>query len=165
MAKLCQALEPFERQLDLPHNGRTTAPPREDITVRLVREFKKKIRSGALLPGGRLPPERELAGNLGVNRSSLRQALKVLQLMGCCTSGWGTGQSSDLKSMPSPSVVDPVSGMESQRSTCNAKTGSLQGKGAAAIPSFRPRLVQCGDDGHRGSRVVFERRRITSEWS
>lgn len=62
-----------------------------DITVRLVARFKDLIAKGAFLPGHKLPPERQLARRFGVNRSSLRQALKVLQLMGVLRQRVGDG--------------------------------------------------------------------------
>jgi len=62
-----------------------------DITVKLISSFKELIADGTFVPGCRLPPERELAKRLGVNRSSLRQALKVLQLMGFLRQRVGDG--------------------------------------------------------------------------
>jgi len=48
----------------------------------IVERIQKSLQSGHLKPGSKLPPERELAANLGVSRSSLREALKALSVMG-----------------------------------------------------------------------------------
>jgi GntR family transcriptional repressor for pyruvate dehydrogenase complex len=64
---------------------------REDVTARLISHFKELIRKGEIQPGNRLPPERELADQLEVNRGSLRQALKVLQVMGVLAQRVGDG--------------------------------------------------------------------------
>jgi GntR family transcriptional repressor for pyruvate dehydrogenase complex len=61
------------------------------MTARLVERFKRLISSGALTPGCRLPPERELAKTFGVNRTSLRQVLKVLEIMGVLSQRVGDG--------------------------------------------------------------------------
>jgi GntR family transcriptional repressor for pyruvate dehydrogenase complex len=53
--------------------------------------FKTLISDGALTPGGRLPAERDLAEKFGVSRSSLRQALKVLEIMGVISQRVGDG--------------------------------------------------------------------------
>lgn len=42
-------------------------------------QLRGQILSGAIPPGGRLPNERELAARLGVNRGSVREALKRLE--------------------------------------------------------------------------------------
>jgi len=47
-----------------------------------VERIQKLLEEGQLNPGARLPPERELAQLLSVSRSSLREALKALALMG-----------------------------------------------------------------------------------
>lgn len=39
------------------------------------------IRTGELAPGSQLPPERELAAQFGVGRSSIREAVKALELV------------------------------------------------------------------------------------
>lgn len=50
--------------------------------------------AGALRPGDRLPGERALAGELGVGRSSVREALRVLEVMGVIRTATGSGPSS-----------------------------------------------------------------------
>lgn len=66
--------------------------------VRAWRTVLEKIETdlldGALAPGDRLPPERELAANLGVGRSSVREALRVLEVMGLIRTGTGSGPTS-----------------------------------------------------------------------
>jgi GntR family transcriptional repressor for pyruvate dehydrogenase complex len=49
------------------------------------------ISSGDLQPGSKLPPERELARRFGVNRASIRQALKALDVMGIVHQRVGDG--------------------------------------------------------------------------
>jgi len=66
-------------------------PSKEDVTVRLLTSFKRLISEGALVAGSRLPSERELAENFQVSRSSLRQALKVLEIMGVISQRVGDG--------------------------------------------------------------------------
>jgi GntR family transcriptional regulator, transcriptional repressor for pyruvate dehydrogenase complex len=67
------------------------APSKPDVTARLIGVFKQLISEGALVPGARLPAERDLALMLGVARSSLRQALKVLEVMGVISQRVGDG--------------------------------------------------------------------------
>lgn len=65
--------------------------PDTRITAHLISEIKTMIASGAISPGSKLPPERELAKSFGVNRASLRQALKVLEIMGVLSQRVGDG--------------------------------------------------------------------------
>lgn len=71
--------------------NKPTALSKDDVTARLIAVFKNLISEGALAPGGRLPAERELADKFGVARSSLRQALKVLEIMGVISQRVGDG--------------------------------------------------------------------------
>ena len=58
--------------LDVARHG---APIHAQITAQLG----ASIRAGTLQPGTRLPPERDLAGTLGVSRMTVRQALGALE--------------------------------------------------------------------------------------
>lgn len=68
-----------------------TRAPKDDITAKLIAIFKQLIAEGTLQPGARLPAERELAESFKVSRSSLRQALKVLEIMGVISQRVGDG--------------------------------------------------------------------------
>ncbi len=62
-----------------------------DLTHMLVSGLKEMIVTGELQPGSRLPPERELAKQFAVNRASVRQALKALEVMGIVHQRVGDG--------------------------------------------------------------------------
>jgi GntR family transcriptional repressor for pyruvate dehydrogenase complex len=51
------------------------------LTDRAIASIQQLIISGELQPGSRLPPESELATQLGVGRSSVREAIKALALI------------------------------------------------------------------------------------
>ena len=61
------------------------------VTAKLIRNIKQMISKGTVAPGSKFPPERELAKEFAVNRASLRQALKVLEIMGVITQRVGDG--------------------------------------------------------------------------
>jgi len=64
---------------------------KENVTQLLILRFQEMLRDGVLTQGARLPAERELAAHFNVARSSLRQALKVLEIMGVITQRVGDG--------------------------------------------------------------------------
>jgi GntR family transcriptional repressor for pyruvate dehydrogenase complex len=51
------------------------------VTDRAIASIQELIRGGTLPPGSRLPPENELAAQLGIGRSSIREAVKALELI------------------------------------------------------------------------------------
>ncbi|WP_239453265.1 MULTISPECIES: FCD domain-containing protein [Microbacterium] len=76
----------------------TPEPPPAVAPARAWRVVLEKIETdlldGTLKPGDRLAPERELASTLGVGRSSVREALRVLEVMGLIRTGTGSGPTS-----------------------------------------------------------------------
>jgi len=52
------------------------------ISEEIVNQIKSLIKDGKLQPGEKLPPERTLADLLGVGRSSLREAINILEALG-----------------------------------------------------------------------------------
>lgn len=63
----------------------------ERVTARVLSAIKEMIADGTIIPGGRFPPERELAKQLNVNRATLRQVMKLLEIMGALTQRVGDG--------------------------------------------------------------------------
>jgi DNA-binding FadR family transcriptional regulator len=51
------------------------------LTDEAIEKIKSMIVSGALRPGARLPKEADLAADLGLSRSSLREAVRALSLV------------------------------------------------------------------------------------
>ncbi|NHI17785.1 FadR/GntR family transcriptional regulator [Microbacterium excoecariae] len=51
------------------------------VTDEAILKIKDMIVSGELSPGSRLPPEKELSERLGLSRSSLREAVKALEVI------------------------------------------------------------------------------------
>ncbi|GAA2864397.1 FadR/GntR family transcriptional regulator [Microbacterium arabinogalactanolyticum] len=66
-----------------------------ETTARAWRTVLARVESdlldGVLGPGDRLPSERDLAADLGVGRSSVREALRVLEVMGLIRTATGSG--------------------------------------------------------------------------
>ncbi|WP_088811070.1 MULTISPECIES: PLP-dependent aminotransferase family protein [unclassified Listeria] len=59
--------------------------------LQLVQLVEAKISSGELLPGEKLPPERKLASELGVNRSTVARAFDELKASGVLVAVQGSG--------------------------------------------------------------------------
>ena len=51
------------------------------VTDKAIEKIKAMITSGELAPGDRLPPEKELSEHLGLSRSSMREAVKALEVI------------------------------------------------------------------------------------
>jgi len=72
-------------------------PPRDRLIagrplhVQIADSLLARIETGELVAGDRLPSERELSHNLGVNRLTLRRALRALEAQGLITRRPGLG--------------------------------------------------------------------------
>jgi GntR family transcriptional repressor for pyruvate dehydrogenase complex len=64
---------------------------REAVPQQIVSRLLDLVQQRHLGPGDRLPAERELAATMGVSRSSLREALRALTVLGVCEMRHGTG--------------------------------------------------------------------------
>jgi GntR family transcriptional regulator, transcriptional repressor for pyruvate dehydrogenase complex len=64
---------------------------REAVPQQIVSRLLDLIQQRHLGPGDRLPAERELAASMGVSRSSLREALRALTVLGVTEMRHGTG--------------------------------------------------------------------------
>ena len=63
------------------------------ISSRIMEQIKENILRGKLRVGDKLPSERELSTQLGVSRSSVREALRSLDILGVVVSVQGEGTS------------------------------------------------------------------------
>ena len=72
----------------------TSAAPVPRAWQIVLERIESDLLDGRLAPGDRLPGERELAATLGVGRSSVREALRVLEVMGLIRTGTGSGPTS-----------------------------------------------------------------------
>ncbi len=93
-----------------------------------VERLGTAIRLGLLSAGSRLPSERELAGELGISRSTLRQALTTLVQSGHLVSQRGRGGGTFVSDQPPLAEVDD---------------GDLLGDRAWAVLDYRV-AIECG---------------------
>ena len=136
--------------------------PDSRVTARLITTIKELISSGTIPPGGKFPPERELAKELKVNRASLRQVMNVLEIMGVLTQRVGDGTylsaSSELilkeplefmvliddispgELFETRSIVEPELAARAARIPCTGERRRASARLAVGNPSSRPRL-------------------------
>jgi DNA-binding FadR family transcriptional regulator len=79
-----------------PPEGAATAGPPEGVPGRrawevVLQTIEADLLDGRLRPGDHLPPERQLASDLGVGRSSVREAVRVLEVLGLVRTATGSG--------------------------------------------------------------------------
>jgi GntR family transcriptional repressor for pyruvate dehydrogenase complex len=72
----------------------------------VAEQIQKLIAGGTLKPGDRLPPERELAVRFGVARSSIRDAVRTLEVMGILEPRQGAG--TVVRDLSADSLVVPL---------------------------------------------------------
>src|SRR2546430_8105791 len=100
--------------------GQTIPPPsavKDDLEpVRKTRiyeevasQIQRLITDGRLRPGDHLPPERELAERFGVSRTSVRDAIRVLELMGLLEPRQGEG--TVVRDLSPDSLVSPLASL------------------------------------------------------
>src|ERR1051325_10205567 len=68
-----------------------TRVPRLALSDHIVEQIADLIARGALKPGDRIPSEKQLCEKFGVGRTSVREALRSLSVMGVLQSHMGDG--------------------------------------------------------------------------
>lgn len=71
--------------------NRITPVVRTKLTSSVFEQLLSYVVGGSWKPGDRIPPERELCQQLGIARTSLREALKAMELVGMLDSRVGDG--------------------------------------------------------------------------
>lgn len=92
----------------LPNNELKFLPIQRFAAAHLaVQQLREMVVNGTLQPSRVLPPERELAVQLGVSRSTLREAIRALELVNVLESKQGSG--TFVTSLEPSLLVEPIS--------------------------------------------------------
>jgi GntR family transcriptional repressor for pyruvate dehydrogenase complex len=83
-----------------------TIGTKERLVDRVVKELEELIITGQLQPDTKLPPERELAEQLGVSRTVVREAVRILVTKGLLETRPGVGTL--VREMTRDQVVQPL---------------------------------------------------------
>lgn len=82
---------------------------RQNAADTVIRQLIGLMTTNKLKPGGRLPPESEIASRIGVGRNSVREAMKVLQTLGLVVRRQGDGSYlADSYQMPFDWILFPL---------------------------------------------------------
>lgn len=76
---------------------------------KIAEQIQRLIRDGVLKPGDKLPPERELAEMFQVSRSSLRDAIRALELTGLVEPR--QGERTVVRAPSTDSLINPLAAM------------------------------------------------------
>ncbi|MDX6699712.1 MAG: hypothetical protein QOE65_3109 [Solirubrobacteraceae bacterium] len=104
-----------------------------------VERLGKAIRLGLLGPGSRLPPERELAAELGISRSTLRQAIVALVQTGHLVSRRGRAGGTFVSEEPPLSSHAPRPSAAKMRAVLDYRVAVEAGAALLAAERCRPR--------------------------
>ncbi|WP_234272325.1 FadR/GntR family transcriptional regulator [Billgrantia zhangzhouensis] len=79
---------------------------RSSVAMQLLERIKSALIRGELKPGDYLPSESELTHSLGIGKSSVREAIKMLQAIGIVEVR--RGQGTMIRREPGDPIVDPM---------------------------------------------------------
>jgi DNA-binding FadR family transcriptional regulator len=86
--------------------GFGTPIERETVAEAVARRILDMVKARALKPGDQLPPERDLAEQLGVSRPSVREAIRGLAILGVVKSRQGGG--AYIGALDAESLLGPI---------------------------------------------------------
>ena len=82
---------------------------RTKVYEQVAKQIQTLISDGLLKPGDKLPPERELAETFQVSRSSLRDAIRALEMLGLVEPRQGEG--TVVRDISAEALVSPLASM------------------------------------------------------
>jgi GntR family transcriptional repressor for pyruvate dehydrogenase complex len=137
---------------------------RVGLTEQLIEKLESLVLKGVLSPGEQLPSERQLANLLSVSRASLRQALKVLQVMGVLEVRHGSGNylseaAEEILKVP-PRILVPLHGLTQAelfevRRSMEAEAAAAAAERATAKDLEAIRTELDAMKAHADDRVVY----------
>ena len=87
-------------------DGWLTPVPKQSLSKMVVEKIKEGVVSGAIAPGDFLPSEAELSERFGVGKSSVREAIKMLEALGVVEICKGNG--SRIRTSVDTTVMNPL---------------------------------------------------------
>lgn len=76
--------------------------------LEIISQIRQAILTGQLKPGDRLPAERELIASFGVSKNTMREALRVLEVMGFLTIRQGPGGGAEVMAPDMQTTQDSI---------------------------------------------------------
>lgn len=136
---------------------------KESVVQSVINCLTDAMRNKQLKPGDRIPPEPELAASMGVARSSVREAIKILTYLGVLESKRSEGTfvcSGFQESMIDPMIYGIILNQDSSENLmelremvesgimrlASAKYSEEEGRALAAILDQMTVIVQSGED-------------------
>ncbi|TXN31080.1 FadR/GntR family transcriptional regulator [Lacisediminihabitans profunda] len=125
-----------------------TAPLRSQTDV-VVHDIKDMIIRGTLVAGARLPVEKDLAASLGVSRSSLREGVRALAIMGVLETRQGDGTyvtslDASLLLAPMGFLVDLQSSADSQHISSVRRVLEVEAAARASLLITEEQVAEAG---------------------
>src|SRR5271157_3474586 len=141
-----------------PHLSQDSAIP---LYRQLYEQIAQRIRSGGLAPGERIPATRELAGLLGLNRTTISAAYELLESAGLIAGQVGrgsfvTGEAAGSPGQTAPGVNWP-SLLERSDAAATAHSGSLGASGISFVMSRPSRALFPLDEFRASCAAVLQR--------
>ncbi len=136
----------------VPHLSQDSAVP---LYRQLYEQIAQRIRSGDLGPGERLPATRELAGLLGLNRTTVSAAYELLESAGLIAGQVGRGSFVSREAQPAAGVN--WASMLERSDAVAAHSGSLGPGGISFVMSRPARALFPLDEFRASCTAVLER--------
>lgn len=98
----------------------------ERIPYLIARQIRDLILAGKLVPGDKLPPEKDLLKQLNVSRQTLREALRVLEAIGLIEVRKGAGGGAVIVKMGSEKLCETISNFLFFRNVSLSNLGEIR---------------------------------------